>query len=66
MNDCSKPSGTAGQAGPPSPGAGGQTVPATRIDVQSLLGTQREVILVLRGTEYRLRLTNKGKLILTK
>lgn len=38
----------------------------TRIDAETLLGSGREVILTLHGTEYRLRLTSKGKLILTK
>jgi hemin uptake protein HemP len=38
----------------------------TRIDAHTLLGNAREVILVLQGSEYRLRLTSKGKLILTK
>ena len=37
-----------------------------RIDVYTLLGSNREVILTLYGSEYRLRLTSKGKLILTK
>jgi hemin uptake protein HemP len=46
--------------------AGAQAGPLTRIDAHSLLGNAREVILVLQGSEYRLRLTSKGKLILTK
>ncbi|MFN4282189.1 MAG: hemin uptake protein HemP [Alphaproteobacteria bacterium] len=37
-----------------------------RIDVQELLRGQREAILTLQETEYRLRVTSKGKLILTK
>ncbi len=40
--------------------------PTARIDAHTLLGNAREVILVLQGSEYRLRLTSKGKLILTK
>lgn len=35
-------------------------------DVSELLGGDREVILVHHGAEYRLRVTAKGKLILTK
>lgn len=48
------------------PGASKPTGRIPRIDVETLLGAQRELILVLQGTEYRLRLTSKGKLILTK
>ena len=40
--------------------------PIRRMNVQDLLGTDREVILLLQDNEYRLRLTSKGKLILTK
>lgn len=35
-------------------------------DVSELLGGNREVILTHDGAEYRLRVTAKGKLILTK
>jgi len=44
------------------------TVPssAPRIAVSDLLGEGREAILLHDGTEYRLRLTSNGKLILTK
>ncbi|HEY4136531.1 MAG TPA: hemin uptake protein HemP [Alphaproteobacteria bacterium] len=34
--------------------------------MHELLGGQREMILTLQETEYRLRVTSKGKLILTK
>lgn len=44
----------------------GSVQPTARIDARTLLGDAREVILLLQGTEYRLRLTSKGKLILTK
>lgn len=37
-----------------------------RMDVHELLRGQRELILLLQETEYRLRVTSKGKLILTK
>ncbi len=37
-----------------------------RIDAYDLLGTGRELIITLEENEYRLRLTSKGKLILTK
>ncbi len=43
----------------PSPG-----VPV--VDVATLLGEGREVRLLHRGQEYRLRVTRQGKLILTK
>jgi hemin uptake protein HemP len=37
-----------------------------RIPVSGLMGGGREAVLVHGGTEYRLRLTSNGKLILTK
>lgn len=37
-----------------------------RVDVQELMHGQRELILTLQETEYRLRITSNGKLILTK
>lgn len=39
---------------------------ATRIDAQTLFGSRREVILTLQDSDYRLRITSNGKLILTK
>ena len=42
----------------------GPVVP--RIPVSDLLGGGREAVLVHDSTEYRLRLTSNGKLILTK
>lgn len=39
---------------------------AKEIDVASLVGTGREVVLLHRGERYRLRVTANGKLILTK
>jgi len=37
-----------------------------RLDVQTLLGPAQEVVLVHNGEDYRLRITSKGRLILTK
>jgi hemin uptake protein HemP len=37
-----------------------------RVSVSELLGEGREAVLLHDGTEYRLRLTSNGKLILTK
>ena len=43
-------------------------VPASsrRIDIGTLLGSAREVILIHNNSEYRLRITSNDKLILTK
>jgi hemin uptake protein HemP len=40
--------------------------PVRRIAISDLLEGRREVVLLHDGTEYRLRLTSNGKLILTK
>ena len=40
--------------------------PVRRIPVDELLAGGREAVLLHDGTEYRLRLTSNGKLILTK
>ena len=40
--------------------------PIRRIAIGDLLGGAREAVLGHDGTEYRLRLTSNGKLILTK
>lgn len=45
--------------------SGDETVPE-RIQVADLTKGAREVVLVHEGQEYRLRVTAKGKLILTK
>jgi hemin uptake protein HemP len=43
------------------------SVPSTKeIEVATLIGTEREVVLIHRGERYRLRVTANGKLILTK
>lgn len=36
------------------------------IDAATLFGPRREVVLVLNGEKYRLRITANGKLLLTK
>jgi hemin uptake protein HemP len=46
--------------------ADGISRPVPRIDARDLLGSGRELIITLHESEYRLRLTSKGKLILTK
>lgn len=43
----------------------GQVLPR-RLDVNDLFADAREIVLVHRGTEYRLRITSNDKLILTK
>jgi hemin uptake protein HemP len=60
------------QNGPSSPlsSCGGAPQGASgaipRVDALDLLGSGRELIITLQNSEYRLRLTSKGKLILTK
>jgi hemin uptake protein HemP len=44
--------------------AGAQPLP--RLDVREVMKDSREVILVHRGQDYRLRITSNDKLILTK
>ncbi len=43
-----------------------ETPPVPRIDASTLLAAGREIILVHKDNEYRLRLTSNDKLILTK
>jgi hemin uptake protein HemP len=45
---------------------GAETPALPKIDASTLLVSGREVILVHKDTEYRLRLTSNDKLILTK
>lgn len=59
-----KPSTATDEAPPGAPDGGRTTVP--RLDTGAVFGACREVILVHRGQEYRLRITRAGKLILTK
>ncbi|QFU14875.1 hemin uptake protein HemP [Microvirga thermotolerans] len=51
---------------PPPDSKGDRTTAAREIDVASLIGAGREVVLLHRGERYRLRVTANGKLILTK
>jgi hemin uptake protein HemP len=53
------------QAGSPEPSVEGARQ-ARRVDSETLLQREREVVIVHRGQEYRLRLTKSDKLILTK
>lgn len=39
--------------------------PQERVTSESLLGQRKELVIVHNGREYRLRLTQNGKLILT-
>lgn len=48
-----------------SPGKESERAVPTRIDSASLLGASRELIIVHDGREYRLRMTQNEKLILT-
>jgi len=43
----------------------GVPVPPARVSSESLLGPRGELLIVHNGREYRLRLTQNGKLILT-
>ena len=56
-----KPDGSAQRA----PGVAGRPETAARTTSGALLGTARELIIEHHGREYRLRLTQQGKLILT-
>ncbi|HCK19426.1 MAG TPA: hemin uptake protein HemP [Thalassospira sp.] len=48
------------------PGHAGKSETVKQMQVQDLMGDDREVIIVHQGEEYRLRLTSNNKLILTK
>jgi hemin uptake protein HemP len=50
---------------PNSPAGGIPSEPPKRISSDALLGPEREVVIVHGGREYRLRVTQNGKLILT-
>jgi hemin uptake protein HemP len=41
------------------------TAPPRRVSSDTLLGSRKELVIVHDGREYRLRLTQNGKLILT-
>lgn len=51
---------------PPPDSKGDRPTPAKEVEVASLIGAGREVVLLHRGERYRLRVTANGKLILTK
>lgn len=51
---------------PPSDASAPKPAAAKEIDVMTLIGNAREVVLLHRGERYRLRVTANGKLILTK
>ena len=53
-------------SGKPANGLRPSSQPVKRIAIRDLLGGGREAVLLHDGTEYRLRLTSNGKLILTK
>jgi len=53
-------------SGKPAKGAPPSSQPVKRIAVRDLLAGGREAVLLHDGSEYRLRLTSNGKLILTK
>jgi len=50
---------------PPAPKAPPQPEPQKRVSSEALLGDSRELVILHNGREYRLRLTQNGKLILT-
>lgn len=51
---------------PPSDASAPRAAAVKEIDVMTLIGNAREVVLLHRGERYRLRVTASGKLILTK
>jgi hemin uptake protein HemP len=52
-------------AGPQRKNASVGAEPPARVSSESLLGSRGELLIVHNGREYRLRLTQNGKLILT-
>jgi hemin uptake protein HemP len=51
------------------PGGGGSTsspVPPRVVDIHELLGAARDVVIVHKGENYRLRITARDRFILTK
>lgn len=47
------------------PEATSQPYPSPRVTSEALLGQRRELVIVHNGRDYKLRLTQNGKLILT-
>lgn len=60
----SPPDGPIGQ--PPQGDRPGTSDPAREVDARALMQGAREIVLTLDGEPYRLRITAKQKLILTK
>lgn len=50
----------------PAPPADKTAAAAPTVDVRELLGDSRELVILHNGERYHLRVTAKGKLILTK
>ena len=50
---------------PPAPKVPTRPEPQKRVSSHALLGEGRELVILHNGREYRLRLTQSGKLILT-
>ena len=50
---------------PPVSKAAAPQEPLRKVASEALLGTNRELVILHNGREYRLRLTQSGKLILT-
>ncbi len=48
------------------PNKTGKVIEPRQIQVEELMGNDREVIILHQGEEYRLRMTSNNKLILTK
>lgn len=65
MNPSRPPSGGGGEraAGTPAPAPG--AAPTPRVSSRTLLGEKGELVIDHEGREYRLRITQNGKLILT-
>lgn len=53
-------------SGPPPTSDGPSRPGLPEVTTEDLLGPQREIVLVHRGERYRLRITGRDKLILTK
>lgn len=56
----------AARPAPTTPAVPRNGAPPRRVELRELLGEGRELRIVHAGQEYRLTLTSKGKLILTK
>lgn len=66
MRDDQRSSGTPGSPpGSPTPGTRGRPMPPARVRSEELLGGGTELVICHNGRDYRLRVTQNGKLILT-